>query len=321
MYPLRLRALAMAASLAAACSGSPGRAPAAGSDRTGDMLGRWDVTATADGEMYPLWFELTEQSGKLGGRFQGRFGHAVPMDSAEASGNQLTFRVSKDTYTGTLTEGRWEGSAQIEDGTTLEWTALRAPELARPANPVWGEPITLFNGEDSTGWLPRHPGEPNQWKAERGALVNQDKGSDLVSEAKFEDFKLHIEVNVPPGGNSGIYLRGRYEVQVQDDYGKEPGSRYMGGIYGQVTPTTNAARRASEWQEYGITLLGRWVSVALNGTTVIDQQEIPGITGGALDSDEEEPGPLMLQGDHGPVSYRNIILTPVRKGSPTQGPH
>ncbi len=303
-----------------ACSGAPGKAPAA-RGLTPPMLGRWDVTATTDGEMYPLWFELTEREGKLSGRFQGRFGHALPMDSVEASGEQLSFRVSKDTYSGTLTEAQGQGTAQTEDGSTLEWTALKAPGLKPPANPVWGEAMQLFNGKDLSGWAPRDPEKSNLWKAEKGALANGGQGADLVSEAKFEDFRLHIEVNVPPGANSGIYLRGRYEVQVQDDFGKEPASRNMGGIYGQVTPTSNAARRAGEWQEYDITLLGRWVTVVLNGATIIDHQEIPGITGGALDSDEEEPGPLMLQGDHGPVSYRNIVLTPVRKSSPTQGPH
>jgi hypothetical protein len=151
------------------------------------------------------------------------------------------------------------------------------------------------------------------WQAENGVLANKLKGSDLLTEVKLEDFKLHIEVNYPEGSNSGIYLRGRYEVQVQDDYGKEPHSRYMGGVYGHITPTANAAKPAGEWQVFDITLLGRWVTVELNGKVIIDNQEIPGITGGALDSREGEPGPIMLQGDHGPVSYRNIVVTPVRK--------
>ena len=221
-----------------ACSGAPGKAPAA-RGLTPPMLGRWDVTATTDGEMYPLWFELTEREGKLSGRFQGRFGHALPMDSVEASGEQLSFRVSKDTYSGTLTEAQGQGTAQTEDGSTLEWTALKAPGLKPPANPVWGEAMQLFNGKDLSGWAPRDPEKSNLWKAEKGALANGGQGADLVSEAKFEDFRLHIEVNVPPGANSGIYLRGRYEVQVQDDFGKEPASRNMGGIYGQVTPTSD----------------------------------------------------------------------------------
>jgi hypothetical protein len=135
---------------------------------------------------------------------------------------------------------------------------------------------------------------------------------DLVSKRTFTDFKLHIEVNVPPQGNSGIYLRGRHEVQVQDDYGKAPCDRCMGGIYGQVRPTANAAKPAGEWQSYDITFVGRHVTVVLNGVTIIDNREIPGITGGALDSNEGEPGPIMLQGDHTGVKYRNIRITPAK---------
>ncbi len=131
-----------------------------------------------------------------------------------------------------------------------------------------------------------------------------------MTEASFEDFQLHVEVLVPEGSNSGIYLRGRYEVQVQDDHGKEAHARGMGGIYGQVTPAENASLPAGEWQSFDITLLGRLVTVVLNGKTIIDREEIPGITGGALDSREAEPGPIFLQGDHGRILYRNLVLTP-----------
>ena len=140
--------------------------------------------------------------------------------------------------------------------------------------------------------------------------MNEDSGSDLVTEASFQDFQLHAEVMVPEGSNSGIYLRGRYEVQVQDDYGKEPHTRGMGGIYGQVTPAENASLPAGEWQTFDITLVGRTVTVVLNGKTIIDKKEIPGTTGGALDSREAEPGPIFLQGDHGRILYRNLVLTP-----------
>ncbi|MFQ5792446.1 MAG: DUF1080 domain-containing protein [Acidobacteriota bacterium] len=312
----RLGALSVL-SVAIACSGQTGEAPESARERTREMLGRWDVTA-GNGDEYPLWFELVEEEGRIRGTFQGRFGHAVSMERTEVSDEGLTFRVSSDTYTGSLAEERWEGTARKEDGSTLQWTAVRAPELKPPDDPRWGDSVELFNGTDLSGWVARHPLEPNMWRAEGGVLANRGKGTDLVTEARFGDFKLHIEVNCPEGGNSGIYLRGRYEVQVQDDYGKEASSRRMGGIYGQVDPTQNAAKPAGEWQAFDIVLLGRWVTASLNGKTIIDHQEIPGITGGALDSREGEPGPLMLQGDHGPVSYRNIVLTPVLEGSETE---
>jgi hypothetical protein len=276
------------------------------------MLGRWDVTARSE-ETHPLWFELVEKDGATQGRFQRRFGHAIAIDSVEISGEEMTLQIEGDTYTGSLRDGQWEGAGVMEDGAQLQWTAVRAPELEPPESPEWGDPIDLFNGKDMSGWVARHPSQPNMWKAEDGVLANKDTGTDLVTDAEFEDFKLHIEVNYPEGSNSGIYLRGRYEVQVQDDYGKEPHSRHLGGVYGHITPTENTARPAGEWQAFDITLLGRWVTVELNGKVIIDHQEVPGITGGALDSNEGEAGPFMLQGDHGPVSYRNIVLTPARK--------
>ena len=124
----------------------------------------------------------------------------------------------------------------------------------------------------------------------------------------YEDFKLHIEFRYPKGSNSGVYLRGRYEVQIEDNYGKEPTSTLFGGIYGFLTPNEMAALPAGEWQSFDITLVGRRVSVVANGKKIITDQIIPGITGGALDSKEGLPVPLMLQGDHGPVEYRNISI-------------
>lgn len=106
------------------------------------------------------------------------------------------------------------------------------------------------------------------------------------------------------------YLRGRYEVQIQDDAGKATDSLRMGGIYGFLRPAVNAAGRPGDWQTIDVTLLGRRATVVLNGRTIIDDAEIPGITGGALDSDEGAPGPLMLQGDHGKVSFRKVVITP-----------
>jgi hypothetical protein len=275
------------------------------------MVGRWDVTARDGEETYPLWFELGEEGGTIQGRLQRRFGHALPLDAVEVSGDEATLRLEGATYTGSLKNDRWEGIGRKKDGSTFEWTAVRAPELKVNENPQWEDPIELFNGEDLNGWVARHPSQPNAWKAEDGVLANKATGSDLVTEAELTDFKLHIEVNYPPGSNSGIYLRGRYEIQVQDDYGKEPHSLHMGGVYGQITPTENASKPAGEWQVFDITLLGRWVTVVLNDKVIIDHQEIPGITGGALNSQEGEPGPIMLQGDHGPVSYRNIVVIPI----------
>ena len=131
---------------------------------------------------------------------------------------------------------------------------------------------------------------------------------DLATDATFGDFRLHAELRFPPGSNSGVYLRGRYEVQIQDDAGKALDSLRMGGIYGFIAPSVDAARAAGEWQTLDVELVGRRVTVVLNGTTIVDDEEIPGITGGALDSDEGAPGPIMLQGDHGAIEFRNLTI-------------
>src|SRR5207244_760837 len=114
-------------------------------------------------------------------------------------------------------------------------------------------------------------------------------------------FKIHAEFKYPADSNSGIYLRGRYEFQIQDDAGKPAESHGTGGIYGFLAPRINAVRPPGEWQSCDISVAGRTVSATLNGEKVLDNQEIPGITGGALDSNEGAPGPIMLQGDHGPI--------------------
>ena len=119
---------------------------------------------------------------------------------------------------------------------------------------------------------------------------------------------------MPKGENSGVYLRGRYELQVDDAAGLEPSSPHLGGLYGFIAPSENVAKAAGEWQSMNVTLVGRMLTYELNGTTVICNREIPGITGGALDSAEADPGPLLLQGDHGPVDYRNIVITPAKRG-------
>ena len=170
--------------------------------------------------------------------------------------------------------------------------------------------MELFDGKDLAGWKPRSADVKSRWEARDGVLVNTAASTDLVSERKFTDFQLHAEFRYPAGSNSGIYLRGRYEVQIEDDYGEEPDSHRIGGVYGFLTPSVNAAKKAGEWQTLDITLVGRTVKVVLNGERIIDRQVIPGVTGGALDSDEGAPGPILLQGDHGPIEFRRVTLTP-----------
>jgi hypothetical protein len=203
------------------------------------------------------------------------------------------------------------------------FTGKRIPPLpsAPDLNKVkFGEPIVLFNGKDLTGW--KTMGDNSGWSVKDGVLDNnapQEEGkphkryANLRTEREFEDFNLKLEVCVPKNGNSGVYLRGIYEVQVADTCGKPLDSHNMGGVYSRIAPSVAAEKPAGEWQTFDITLVDRHVTVILNGKKIIDNQPLLGCTGGALTSDQFCPGPIYLQGDHSSVQYRNIVLRPVVK--------
>jgi hypothetical protein len=287
--------------------------------KTPSILGRWDITVRTAAGDYPSWLEV-RKSGytTLVGSFVGQFGSARPISRVEFKDGRMRFTVPpqwedrKDdlVFTGKLDGDMLRGETTDEKGKRLIWTARRAPALKRDKPARWGKPVELFNGTDLTGWKPRHANMKHGWVVRGGLLVNAKPGNDLLTERKFTDFKLHADFRYPKGSNSGIYLRGRYEVQIEDNFGQEPDSHHIGGVYGFLTPSVNAARKAGQWQTIDITLAGRVVTVLLNGERIIDRQTIPGITGGALDSDEGSPGPILLQGDHGPIEFRKVTLTP-----------
>jgi hypothetical protein len=283
------------------------------------MLGRWDITITTPDGPRPSWLEI-ERSGReaVVGRIVGIVGSARPIARINASGDSLRFSVPPQweegngdlSVEGALQGDRLAGRMTFPDGKSFGWIAVRAPRSVPRANMVWGSPIRLLHENDLGGWKPM--GIPNQWTVSNGVLASPHSGVNIVTERTFSDFKLHIEFRYPTESNSGVYLRGRHEVQIQDDFGGEPASDHFSAIYGFISPSQIAARPAGQWQTYDITLVGRMVTVVANGKMVICNQEIPGITGGALDSNEGAPGPLYLQGDHGPIEYKNIIITPAR---------
>jgi hypothetical protein len=280
------------------------------------ILGRWDLTVTGMHGSYPCWLEISKSGDRLTGRFVGRWDAAQPVKSIRLDSGELEFVIAREggwphdlIFKGRLSDGRLSGTTYW-NGEEQSWTAARAPALKRTGIPTWGGRIHLFNGKELTGWKAYPSTKPNNWKIENGELVNTASGANLVTERSFGDFRLHFEFKIAEGSDSGVYLRGRYEIEIEDSYGKPPDSHRLGGIYGFLTPSSNPARRAGEWQTVDAVLLGRRVTIALNGVIIIDDQEIPGITGAALDSDEGSPGPLMLQGDYGKVWYRNIVLTP-----------
>jgi hypothetical protein len=284
------------------------------------LIGRWDLVVHGPEGDYPSWLEVT-LSGRetLVGRLVAAFGSARPI--GQVFYDRGGFRFSLPVQFEELKQDMWfkgkmEGRNRIS-GTTLTFygkeatfTGVRAPKLDRNGEPRWGREIEIFNGRDFTGWRPHNPNKENGWRVRDGLLANDKPGNDLITNNKFTDFKLHAEFRIPKGSNSGLYLRGRYEVQIEDSYGREPEEHIMGSVYGFLLPRVNAGKRPGEWQTYDITLVGRRVTITLNGETIIDRQVIPGITGGALDSNEGEPGPLYIQGDHGPIEFRKLTLTP-----------
>ena len=281
------------------------------------LEGRWDLTIMVKGKESPSWLEV-RHSGlhTLIGEFVGSGGSARPISKINFTDDKMSFTIPPQWETGndmmmagTLKDDALNGTVLMPDGKSYEWKGVRAPSLHRTKEPIWGQPVNLFNGKDLTGW---HTNGPNQWIVENGVLKSPRSGSNLVSDQKFNDFKLHVEFKYPEGSNSGVYLRGRYEVQVSDNKGMEPLRDYFGAIYGFIAPTDMMAKAPGEWQMYDITLVGRNVTVVANGKTIICNATIPGITGGALDSNEGEPGPIYFQGDHGAIEYRNIVLTPTK---------
>jgi hypothetical protein len=285
---------------------------------TTTILGRWDITMKIGERSFPSWLQVNRSGTKmLVGEFVGTGGSARPVSRIYMSDGKLSFSIppqwdSQDSdlkFEAMLQGDSLVGTITLPDGRKNNCTGVKAPSLKRTGNPVWGKPIKLLNGTDTKGWHPS--GNNNQWVFENGILKSPKAGSNLITDAEFTDFKLHAEFRFPAEGNSGVYLRGRYEVQIAD-FEKESSEKVqMGSIYGFIAPS-EIITKPGEWNSYDITLVGRMVTVVLNGKTIICNREIPGTTGGALNSREAEPGPIMLQGDHHPIEFRNIIITPAK---------
>ena len=286
-----------------------------------DVIGRWDLNVDlGGGKSFPAWLEV-QRSGfhTLIGRFvsdggsarpisqvmvkDGKYSFSIPPQWESGNGNlSIEFEVNGDAIKGTMVS---------PEGKSYTWTGVRAPLLERTKAVVWGEPIHLFDGKDTKGW---HTDGPNQWVVENGILRSKKQGANLISDKTFTDFKIHVEFRCQKGSNSGVYLRGRYETQIIDTKNgtPEPINNQFSSIYGFLPPNKMMAKNPGEWQSYDITLVGRVVTVIANGHMVICNQVIPGITGGALDSREGEPGPIKIQGDEATIDYRNIVITPAK---------
>lgn len=284
------------------------------------LIGRWDLTVAKEGKETPAWLEI-KLSGfnTLVGYFVSDAGSVRPVSHIKLSEGKFSFEIPTqwEDGTGVITvEGTFvgediKGKVISNKGNSFDFIGVKAPYLVRQGAGTLGVPINLFNGKDLAGWTT--VGGENHWSVKDGILINEKAGANLISDQSFEDFKLEAEFRYTEGGNSGIYLRGRYEVQIEDSpMDRHPGSLYFGGVYGFLTPSEMATLGPNQWNTYVITLRGRMVTIIANGKTIINNQEIPGITGGALNSKEGEPGPIYLQGDHTGVEFRKLVITPIK---------
>ncbi len=326
----RIGILLVAVAISSACRQGPSAAQA-------EFNGRWNIEVPGEARSRAWWLEI-EGAGtsELKGRFVGAPGGGL-YETPELSirngelrfvftrryslpGEQLPYNQvpeRRGIYRARLEGGKLRGSFEVEGHpeTRLEWIGERAPVITDRDDGTWKEatPVELFNGKDLTGWKAMIPGKELGWSVTNGILSNVDDANNLVSEQTFWNFKLRAEYRLVPGSNSGIGLRGRYEVQVLDDFGRPPTVQSHGAIYSRIAPAVNASKPAGEWQTLEVTLIGRDVTVVLNGTKVIDKAVIEGLTAMGHDPHEDRPGPISIQGDHRKVEIRKLVVTPLVK--------
>ncbi len=333
--PLALAALASALSFTPTHAAEPADA----------FVGNWALTIPNDAAG---WLGVTRENGYLDATLLWGGGSVLPvsniyidgdtlhvirisnLDHKNDNGNVLRTHQTVETITATVKGDRLMlvTSKPLPNGLGVshdKFTGKRIPPV--PAAPdlskvKFGKPISLFNGKDLTGWRLTNPSNISGWSVENGILINrpvQEEGKphkaygNLRTDREFEDFNLTTEVRLVKGGNSGIYLKGIYEVQVTDSFGKPLNPHNMGAVYSRICPSASAEKPPGEWQTLDITLVDRHITVILNGTKIIDNQPVPGCTGGALWADEFRPGPIYIQGDHTGIDYRNMIIRPVVK--------
>jgi hypothetical protein len=299
----------------------------------GQFNGRWDIKVANEGRSRVWWLEVNGAgTPKLSGRFVGAPGgdmNDIPEMAIKNGELRFVFErgysgvkgdksaKQRGVYTAKLVGDKLVGQFSVEgkEGGKLTWTGVRAPVIKDKDDGSWkdGKLVKLFNGKDLTGWAPMIAGKELGWKVENGILKNVAGANNLVSAQKFWNYKLHVEFRLGEHTNGGIGLRGRYEVQILEDFGKPAGTHSSGALYSRIAPSENASKPAGEWQTYDIRLVGRTVTIVVNGKTVINKGEIEGLTAIASDCDEALPGPLSVQGDHGPVEIRDLTLTPLVK--------
>jgi hypothetical protein len=307
-----------------------------GRPQTSPFLGAWNLTGVAPDNTYVYWLEVKEENGQLSGMFLNRGGNPNPLAEVRVEGDELVFRGGQagkpagPTYRARLQDGRLTGQHTLPaPGATaagtpapaeraVNWIGIRQHEW-RPFNAngthTYGTPVNLFDGASLTAFRGQQAEALRGWSVVDGIAVNEPKADNLVSKETFFNFSIEAEYRLGPKSNSGIYLRGRYELQVLDDFSDtttRPDLTHM-AIYGRTAPAVKASRPPGEWQQMSAVLVGNRVTVTLNGQRVHDNTPILGITGGALDANELTPGPIMIQGDHTGVWLRRVVVTPITR--------
>jgi hypothetical protein len=297
------------------------------------FLGKWNLSGTGADAAYTGWLEMTDNAGQLSGLFLNRGGAPNPLASAKVENGELVFQgAARGGGPGTEGRARVQGSAIVGAITnpatargparTIQFIGQRPPQFP-PSNAnaphTFGTPIELFDGKSLDAFTLVNPDKP--WAVVDGIATNSlpsdpgtgraVRGSNLVSKQKFQDYKIHVEYKLDTGSHSGIYWRGRYEMQVVGDMGTPPSVTSHMSVYGRVAPLVNASIPDNEWNIMDGIIVGNRITVTLNGKKVHDNSTLPGITGNALDTNELDPGPIQLVGDDGKLWYRRVTITPV----------
>ncbi len=305
-------------------------APVVGA-RQSPFVGAWNFTGTGPDTAFVYWVEVKEENGQLSGRLLNRTGNPIPLGVVKVENGELIFQAGRpDRLTGPEFRARLEGERLVGRhmwrtggrGATpvvdreVNWAGARRPVFpASNANAAhkYGAPVVLFDGTSLDAFGVQHADRPLNWAVADGLLTNTPPSNNLVSKQKFGDFKVELEYRLQANSNSGLYLRGRYELQLLDDFGKPTQILGHASVYGRAVPMVNASKPAGEWQQLTAVLVGDRVTVTLNGQKLHDNVAIDGITGGALDNAELTPGPIMIQGDHSQVAIRKLTVTPIVK--------
>ncbi len=295
-----------------------------------DFNGRWDLTAQTTPRPRAWWVELNGVgTPNANGKFVSAYaGDMNKINTIAVENGELKFTIVQpagrngepsrtNVYRARLAGGKLDGTLTVEgqSAAPVKFTGVRAPVINEKDDGTWkeGTPIELFNGKDTSGWKALNPSVEMKWSVKDGILRNAPPTTDIISEQKFWNFKLHVDFRIVEHSNSGIGLRGRYEIQIIDDYGRPPNAHGAAALYSRIPPSVNASKPAGEWQSYDIRLVGRQLTVVQNGTKVLDKVEVDGLTAIANNSDEAEPGPFIVQGDHSYVEIKKFTVTPLHK--------